>query len=168
MGEHLWVQHLGHLFILTSFYSALYLVLMAYLYYQEKKDNRPVWMRWIKIGLFVHSTALLGIIGTMLFMMSNHYYEFHYVWEHVSDELPMRYILSAFWEGQEGSFLLWMFWNMVLGIVLIYTLKEAESRVLGVFAIVQGFLGSMLLGLYVFGHKIGSTPFALLRDEMQQ
>ena len=60
-----------------------------------------------------------------------------------------------------------MFWNVVLGIVLIFTLKEAESRVLGVFAIVQGFLGSMLLGLYAFGHKIGSTPFALLRDEMQ-
>ena len=27
-----------------------------------------------------------------------------YVFDHVSGELPMKYILSAFWEGQEGSF----------------------------------------------------------------
>lgn len=166
VGEHLWVQHLGHLFILTSFYSAIYLVLMAYLYYQEKKDNRPVWMRWIKIGLIVHSTALLGIIGTMLFMMSNHFYEFHYVWEHVSDELPMRYILSAFWEGQEGSFLLWMFWNAVMAWLLLRKKNAFTVSNLGILFAVQAILMSMILGVYFFGARIGSNPFLLLRETM--
>src|SRR4030095_8013376 len=68
--------------------------------------------------------------------------------------------------GQEGSFLLWMFWNAVLGCILIFALKQSQSGVLSVFSVVQGFLGSMLLGVYFFDYKIGSTPFVLLRDVM--
>ncbi len=33
---------------------------------------------------------------------------FTYVAEHTSRELPLRYALSAFWSGQEGSLLLWL------------------------------------------------------------
>ncbi|MBD0290131.1 MAG: cytochrome c biogenesis protein CcsA, partial [Thermoleophilia bacterium] len=33
---------------------------------------------------------------------------FSYVADHTSRELPLRYALSAFWSGQEGSLLLWL------------------------------------------------------------
>jgi cytochrome c-type biogenesis protein CcmF len=35
-------------------------------------------------------------------------FSFTYVWAHVSEHLPLRYTLSAFWGGQEGSLLLWL------------------------------------------------------------
>ena len=33
-----------------------------------------------------------------------------------------------------------------------------------VFCIIQAFLASMIIGIHVFGHKIGSTPFLLFRE----
>lgn len=99
-------------------------------------------------------------------MILNHMFEYHYAWRHSSTELPMKYIISSFWEGQEGSFLLWMFWIAALGMVGIFTLKNYEQPVMGIVAITQVFLGTMVLGIYVFGHKIGSSPFILLRNEM--
>ena len=35
-------------------------------------------------------------------------YSFVYVWQFTSNELPLRYTLSAFWGGQEGSLLFWL------------------------------------------------------------
>ncbi len=35
-------------------------------------------------------------------------YSFVYVWQFTSSELPMRYTISSFWGGQEGSLLFWL------------------------------------------------------------
>ncbi len=48
----------------------------------------------------VASLVLLGALARGDF-------RFTYVAEHTSRELPLRYALSAFWSGQEGSLLLW-------------------------------------------------------------
>lgn len=61
----------------------------------------------------------------------------------------MRYILSCFWEGQEGSFLLWAIWHVVLGVIVSLTSKQWESPVMAVIASVQVFLISMLLGVFI-------------------
>ena len=78
--------------------------------------------------------------------------------------MPKRYTLACFWEGQEGSFLLWTFWQVVIGNVLIRTSKQWEAPVMSTLSLVQAFLASMLLGFYIWGEKIGSNPFILLRQ----
>jgi len=78
--------------------------------------------------------------------------------------MPMRYLLSCFWEGQEGSFLLWTFWNLILGNVLIKTAGKWQPSTMTVVSSVQVFLASKLLGVYIFGYKLGSNPFILLRE----
>jgi cytochrome c-type biogenesis protein CcmF len=62
-----------------------------------------------------------------------------------------------------------MFWHALLGIVLINTNKFWEAPVMTVFALVQAFLASMILGVVIPGldFKIGSSPFILLRDAMR-
>src|SRR5690606_22806184 len=67
-----------------------------------------------------------------------------------------------------GSFMLWSFWHCVLGLIVMKTSKVMESRVMAIIGLVQVALATMLLGYY-FGPdiKIGSTPFMLLRDAMQ-
>jgi cytochrome c-type biogenesis protein CcmF len=104
----------------------------------------------------------------LYYIISNHYFEYHYAWSHSSRSLPSHYIISCFWEGQEGSFLLWIFWNALLGIILIHTNKVWEAPVMVTFALVQAFLASMILGVVIPGLdvKIGSSPFILLRDAM--
>ncbi|MFN7405053.1 MAG: cytochrome c biogenesis protein CcsA, partial [Cyclobacteriaceae bacterium] len=78
------------------------------------------------------------------------------------------YLISTFWNGQEGSFLLWMFWHAVLGLVLMYTQRNWEAPVMIVFTLVQAFLASMILGVVLPGIdlKLGSSPFILLREAM--
>lgn len=166
-GEHLLPGQLGQIAVYTAFTFALLAAVAFFMAaYSKNESGSRQWKLTGRIAFFIHCLGVLAIIANLYYIIHEHFFEYYYAWSHSSKALPMKYLLSCFWEGQEGSFLLWMFWNAVLGIILIFTLKESESRVLSVFAVVQGFLGSMLLGLYVFGYKIGSTPFALLRNEM--
>ena len=76
----------------------------------------------------------------------------------------MRYIFSCFWEGQEGSFLLWTVWHSIIGLVLQRTAKHYEAAVMSTLSLVQAFLATMLLGVVIFQTKIGSNPFIMLRE----
>jgi len=79
---------------------------------------------------------------TLFVIIYQHYFEYHYAYAHSSLHLPGQYMISCFWEGQEGSFLLWMFWQAVLGIMLMRTKHGWEAPVMIVFALVQAFLAS--------------------------
>ncbi|MDL5045544.1 cytochrome c biogenesis protein CcsA [Oscillatoria amoena NRMC-F 0135] len=131
---------------------------------RQKKN----WLVNGRIGFYTHSIAVLGIVISLFLIIYNHYFEYYYAYSYSDQKLPAHYLFSTFWNGQEGSFLLWMFWHAVLGIVLIHTNKFWEAPVMTVFAAVQAFLASMILGvvLPVIQFKIGSSPFILLREAM--
>ena len=61
--------------------------------------------------------------------------------------------------------MLWTFWNCVLGWLLIWRAKDWEAGTLTVISFAQFCLASMLVGFYFYGAKLGSSPFALLRNE---
>jgi cytochrome c-type biogenesis protein CcmF len=162
VGEHTWAGQLGHFFALISFAGA-FCAAISYLLFAQTSNGG--WRTTARILFRTHSVAVLGIIAVLFIMLFNHWFEYDYVWKHSNREMPMRYILSCFWEGQEGSFLLFTFWNMVLGNVLLRTAKSWEGPVLAIMALVQVFLASMLLGLYLPGlPRVGSSPFLLVRE----
>lgn len=165
-GEHLLPGQIGRFFIVLTFVAA-FTATVAYAVAASRKDAfTDSWKRMGRIAFFIHAASVAGIMASLFFILFNHYFEYHYAWEHSSRALPMKYILSCFWEGQEGSFLLWTIWQAVLGMVLIFRARDWEAPVLAVIAITQVFLGSMLLGVYVGDYKIGSNPFLLLRQAM--
>lgn len=169
IGEHLLPGQIGNFLITFSFALSL---LSAYSYFRSEQvtneEDSSVWKKLGRIGFLGHGLSVLGIIGIILYIMSQKYYEYDYVFSHVSDNLPMRFILSAFWEGQEGSFLLWMFWHVILGFILLKTAKKWEGRVMFSMAAIQAVLGTMLLGIVInWGTgfvKIGINPLLLTRD----
>ncbi len=161
IGERLWAGHLGNAFVVLSFATALLSFISFYLSHKNK-----TYIKLARFSFNLHGLSVLGIIGTLFWMLLNHYFEYQYAWQHSNTAMDMKYILSCFWEGQEGSFLLWTFWNVVLGLILKYQLRngEWEAPVMTVFALVQVFLASMLLGIYVVDYKIGTNPFMLMRE----
>ncbi|MBP6573932.1 MAG: cytochrome c biogenesis protein CcsA [Flavobacteriales bacterium] len=166
VGEHTWASWLGHGFAVLSIVGAFFALVT---YFLAERNNSEAWRRSGRLFFRVHSVAVLAIVGLLFTMLLNHWFEFDYVWKHSNREMPLRYILSCFWEGQEGSFLLWTFWHMVLGNIMLWRWNrgkhsEWEAPVMMVFALVQVFLASMLLGVYVFGERIGSSPFILVRE----
>ncbi|MCC6373034.1 MAG: cytochrome c biogenesis protein CcsA [Bacteroidia bacterium] len=160
-GEHLWAGNLGNAFVVLSLVAAL---VSCFTYLLASKNS--AYLALARAAFNVHSFSVIGIAGTLFFMLFNHYFEYQYVYQHSNTTMNMKYILSCFWEGQEGSFLLWTFWNMVLGLILKKQLKggDWEVPVMMVFALVQVFLASMILGIYLIDYKIGTNPFMLLRD----
>ena len=163
IGEHLLPGQLGHFFIVLGFVAAL-VAAIAYFFAAKENEDSISWRNIGRAAFSVHSFSVLGMVGMLLYLLYNHCFEYHYIWQHSNTEMPMRYILSSFWEGQEGSFLLWLFWHMVLGMVLMFTAKKWEAPVMSVFALVQAFLVSMLLGTQLLEFRLGSNPFVLMRD----
>ena len=127
------------------------------------RDDWKTLARW---AFYIHGAAVVGVAASLFYIIFNHYFEYHYAWSHSSRALPVRYMIACFWESQEGSFLLWLFWNVVLGAILIRTSgSKWEAPMMTIFALVQAFLASMILGV-VFGEtfKIGSSPFLLVKE----
>ncbi|MBL7892686.1 MAG: cytochrome c biogenesis protein CcsA, partial [Bacteroidia bacterium] len=147
-----------------AFVSALFSAI-AYFNASKEISSASSWKKLARLSFRIHSLAVLGIVATLFYMLRYHLFEYEYVWHHSNTEMRMRYILSCFWEGQEGSFLLWSFWHVVIGNILIRTAKDWEAPVMATVAAVQMFLASMLLGVYIFEYKIGSNPFTVLLRE---
>lgn len=159
--------NIGHWAVIVSFVSAL---LSAFAYWSasntEQELDKKSWS-WLGRGAFaVHILSVFAVVGALFYIIYNHYYEYHYAWSHSSNHLPTHYMISCFWEGQEGSFLLWIFWHAILGAILIRSNKNWEQPVLAIFMMVQAFLCSMILGIGFDDLKIGSSPFILMREAM--
>jgi len=164
-NEHLLIGNIGHLAVVISIIAAICSAIAYALSVNEKYKDLKSFGR---LFFIIQSIAVLVIFITLFYIIQNHYYEYQYAYQHSSNTLPAHYMISCFWEGQEGSFLLWMFWHVVLGLILMFKAKSWESPVLTIIALAQLVLGSMLLGFHIGDLKIGSSPFILLREHNPQ
>ena len=167
IGEHLLPGQFGHFFIVLSLVASL-VATIAFFVANKTVDltNKNSWLRIARMAFLLETVSVIAIFCILYFIISHHYFEYKYVWQHSDKSLQLEYLLSCFWEGQEGSFLLWSFWHCVLGWILIWKSKEWEAGVMTVVSFAQFCLATMVLGVYFFGHKVGSNPFVLLRNEM--
>jgi cytochrome c-type biogenesis protein CcmF len=158
---HTLIGNIGHLFIIISFVSAL---VSAFSYFKAERSGLIEWKYTARYAFYIHMISVIGVVSILFYIIQNNYFEYHYAWSHSSRYLPFYYKIAAFWEGQEGSFLLWIFWHVILGLIIIKLFKAWESPVMFIFSLVQAFLVSMILGVVIFNIKIGSSPFLLVRD----
>lgn len=164
LGEHLFPGNVGRLALLLAFITAL-MAVFAYLQAATSKssDSRQ-WRHWGRIAFRVHGLLVLIASFFLFYVLLNRYYEYRYVWAHVENDLGLGYLISAFWAGQEGSFLFWTLCQALFGNLLIRYAKSWENPVMAIFALSQGFMVSMMLGWRFLGLRIGMDPFALLRS----
>jgi cytochrome c-type biogenesis protein CcmF len=162
-----WIGDMGHLFVIISFIASAFAAFSFFKGAQATDlQQQEHWKQNGRVAFVIHFVSVLGIIISLFYIIANHLFEYHYAWSHSSRNLPTHYMISCFWEGQEGSFLLWIFWHALLGLIVIRTNKKWEAPVMTIFSLVQAFLGSMILGVIIFDVKIGSSPFILLRDAL--
>ena len=167
LNEHLLPGQIGEWFIIISFIAS-FVSALAY-FFNAQTANEQDKRNWKFLGrssFMIHALSVFGIFATLFYLIFNHYFEYNYVWSHSSTALPFKYLLSCFWEGQEGSFLLWSTWNCILCFFIIAKKGKWEAPIMAVISLTQVILSTMLLGLYFFGEKIGSNPFILLREQM--
>jgi len=174
INENLAPGNWGYFFVILSFSMALASLIAYFFSFKSKQpDEAKNWIKWGRGAFIIHFASVVGIFSVLFYLIYSHQFQYYYVYSHSSKTLPVYYMAACFWEGQEGSFLLWTFWHGVLGCILIWKAKEWESSVLIVLALVQLMLSSMLLGLKeldIAGTiinlpiKLGSNPFILFRN----
>jgi cytochrome c-type biogenesis protein CcmF len=168
IGEHLLPGQLGHFLLVLSLISSL-VACIGYFKAASLSaiEEQSSWKRLGRIAFIVNAVAVFAIFAIIFYIIANHYFEYHYAWNHSDKSLNPGYLVSSIWEGQEGSFLLWAIWQGILGSVLIRTAGKWEPPVLTVLSFAQVCLGTMILGIYIFDIKIGSNPFLLTREVFQ-
>ncbi len=166
-GEHLLPGLLGHFFVTLSFVASLVATFSYFKVVQSKTElNAASWKKLARGAFVTEVISVFAIFGILFFIIYNHLFEYKYAWQHSSRALEVKYLLSCFWEGQEGSFLLWSIWHCVLGVILIRKAKQWEAPVMSVVSFAQVCLATMIAGIYFFNWRMGSNPFTLLRNEM--
>lgn len=103
---------------------------------------------------FVGFSAFMTIASLLLMhFILNHEFLYSYVARYSSRSLPLEYLVSSFWAGQEGSFLLWVLLGSWLGIIVIFKAREREPQVMLIYNLNAVFLVILL---------IKQSPFRML------
>ncbi|WP_018126843.1 cytochrome c biogenesis protein CcsA [Balneola vulgaris] len=155
---------IGKVLITLSFLSA---TASLFLYYQGAKNDDDSklkignWLFGLK-GLFL--TAASAVLVYLLF---THQFQYYYVFNYTSLDLQAKYLWSAFYGGQEGSFMLWILFSWLFGFGLMrWTRAPYKAPVLFFLALTQVFLLSMILGWDLGILKLGASPFRTIAEEM--
>ncbi len=131
---------------------AIFVSLVSYLVLCFKKEHALV----EKVArLSFVSFSICTTVASILLMdlILNHDFRYSYVAGYSSRDLPIEYLISSFWAGQEGSFLLWVLLGSWLGILLILKAKDMEPQVMAIYNLNHLFLAILL---------IKQSPFQLL------
>ena len=165
IGEHLLPGQIGHFLLVLSLVASL---VATFAYFKATVIRQGVdvayWKKLGRAAFIIEVVSVASIIAILYYINANHLFEYKYAWQHSSRSLEPKYLLASIWEGQEGSFLLWSIGHCVLGLVLIRTSKQWEAPVMTVVSFTQFLLATMVIGIYIFGEKLGSNPFILLRE----
>ncbi|HSM51950.1 MAG TPA: cytochrome c biogenesis protein CcsA, partial [Thermoanaerobaculia bacterium] len=80
-------------------------------------------------------------------------YRIEYVYQYSGNDLATHFQLAAFWAGQKGSFLVWLFWGALLGLPVMRAAGRDEAPVMGTYLLTQ--LGLLLI-------LVRENPFVML------
>ncbi|MGQ9583814.1 MAG: heme lyase CcmF/NrfE family subunit [Anaerolineae bacterium] len=107
-------------------------------------------------GVWTSAAMATLASGALFYLLARRDFGIRYVYEHVSSFQPLLYNLSAFWAGQEGSLLLWLWLLCLFAAVVLLTrgpaFQELKPHTLAILTGTQAFFAFLLLVL--------SNPFA--------
>jgi cytochrome c-type biogenesis protein CcmF len=99
------------------------------------------------------ATCVVAASAVLMTLLLQHRFDVSYVNSYSSRDLPLHYLISTFWAGQEGSFLLWCFWGALIGLFVWRSAKEQEAPVMVVY--MATFIGTIAI-------LCRQSPFKLL------
>jgi cytochrome c-type biogenesis protein CcmF len=145
---------IGSIVLSLALLSSIIAMVMFFLNYRGYKNT----LNYGRVAY--HAMAMLVIVGAALLWHAilTHSYEYKYVYDYSSNDLSLGFLLSTFWGGQEGSFMLWLLLSSIIGIVLqSYSSKrgDLEPRVMAVFTLATTFLLVMVSPMF-------KNPFAFI------
>jgi cytochrome c-type biogenesis protein CcmF len=143
---------LGSILVKVAFVSTLVSCFAYYFTYRKQTEQ------YLSLARLAYSTAValvLSFCALMLYFILTHQFQYTYVWNYSSTNLPTPLLISTFYAGQEGSFSLWTLYTAIVGVFLLsYTSRrnyEAETM----------FTWSLIL-LFLLVMLIVKNPFEMI------
>ncbi|MBC8015973.1 MAG: cytochrome c biogenesis protein CcsA [Sporomusaceae bacterium] len=144
-------------------YSAVFLALLVscvaafsyfnlHLAHTTRRSGKGSTSNW---GLMSYrlSAVLAGIAaGYLLYLILDNRFDYAYVFNYSSRQLSLAYKISSFWAGQQGSFMLWLVFHVIFGLVLSQK-KDTPPGVMAIYSAIQAILLIILMA---------KSPFMLM------
>ena len=141
---------IGILAITIGFVAAL-ISTASYGFYYKEKDERL--LRLGNLFFAVTGGAILFSVVLLSYSLMTHNFQLNYVYNYSSRSLNKFYLFSTFWAGQEGTFLLWLLYGTIFGLVLIKTVARKQPLVMMFLMAIHSFILLILLN---------KSPFAAI------
>ena len=151
------MEYLSHLYLpgAVALWSALLFSLAAMWGYASALSGDASALGFARraYGFFALSIFFTAVVLSLLLVARD--FRVEYVYQYSGLDLPGYYQLAAFWAGQKGSFMIWLFWGTMLGLLVRPTTGRNEPAVMGIYTLT-------LLGLLLI--LVRENPFVMLRQ----
>lgn len=134
---------LGKILIYVAFATALFSMISYYLTFKGKRN----FLNKARISYHISAVSVVLASAFLLYLILTHQFQYTYVWSYSSTDLSTPLLISTFYAGQEGSFMLWTFYTAILGLFLMrYAHRNGyEPEIMSVYSLVKVLLLLILI-----------------------
>ncbi len=114
---------LGQILIILSLLSGIFSLTMYYFTYKNYENT-------YKFANILYNAQFIFVLLASAFLLRTiliHDFSNSYVYEYSSTNLSTGLLLSSFFAGQQGSFLLWLLFGSIIGLFIKKSLSEDEN-----------------------------------------
>jgi len=130
---------IGNILITTALAASIFAMIMYYLTYKGYSNT----LLPARVSFNIMAILVLVASAMLMHAILTHQYQYKYIFNYSSDELSTGLLMSTFYAGQEGSFMIWLVFSTIIGLILLsYTSKrgDLEPRVMMVYTLSTAFL----------------------------
>ncbi len=130
---------IGNIFLTAALLFSVFTVIMYYLTYKGYQNTIKI----ARIGFHTTSILVLAASALLFYLILTHQYQYKYVYNYSGGGMATGMLIATFWAGQEGSFMLWILFTVIIGLILLeYTSKrgDLEPRVMMMYTLALAFL----------------------------
>jgi len=130
---------LGNILIVLAIITGVFTLVMYYYTFKGYRNTLSL----ARKGYYLMTSLIVAASALLLYYILNHQFQYAYVFEYSSKDLSIGLLLSTFFAGQQGSFLLWLLFTALLGLLLIKYLSgdtEKESAFMLIYTLAALFL----------------------------
>lgn len=141
---------IGQLLIHALFGTAVGLTITAFMAMRRNEQGIAV----PRVLMMALTLGLVAAASWLVTLIIQHRFDYTYVWNYSSRELPLHLLIATFYSGQEGSFLLWTLLVAVFGTALMsYSRRhQYEAPTLFFFGLILTFLTLLLVAKNPFAY----------------
>lgn len=133
----------GNILILLSILTGVFTIVMYYYTFKGYSNT----LKLARNGFYLMTVLVTAASAFLLYLILTHQYQYSYIFEYSNSDLSFGLLLSTFYAGQEGSFLLWLFFTVITGIIMIKYLSGStrqEASFMIFFSLVAVFLAILV------------------------